>query len=301
METLPAVTEDRAGLEALTPMVTAACLSRHTRRAYALHIRKFLRWCEETGRPFSRQTVNEYRSECLEDTSGGTIALGAIKKLAVEAAQARLMDWDTMTAILHAPSVKRRGRRCGNWLKLLDAQRLLDAPDTSTLAGLRDRALLALLMGAALRRDEAARVRVEHIQQRENRWCIVDLRTKAHRTHTVALPAWAKPMLDAWLGAAGITEGHVLRPVNKGGHIQGDRMSARGVYDVVRRYSAALKLTVAPHDLRRTVARLAKRGGADMGKVQHLLGHASSAVTDKYLGDEVDLEDAAVDYTGLEG
>lgn len=299
METLPAVTDHGAGLEDLVPMVTAACCSKHTRKAYARYVREFLAWCQETGKPFTRQTVQEYRAARLENYSGGTIALGAIKKLAMEAAQAHMLDWDTMTAILHVPSVKRRGSRCGNWLPLRDAQMFLDAPDTATLAGLRDRALMALLFGAALRREEVTRVRVEQIQVREARWCIVDLRTKSNRIHTIALPPWAKPMIDDWLTAAGITEGRVLRMVNKAAKVEGDGITGKAVYQIVKRYAHALGFAIAPHDARRTVARLAKKGGADLGKIQHLLGHSASSTTDRYMGDDVDLEDPAVDYTGL--
>ena len=52
---------------------------------------------------------------------------------------------------------------------------MLNAPDTRTLKGLRDRAILGLLIGCGLRRAEAAGITFNHIQQRDGRWVLVDL------------------------------------------------------------------------------------------------------------------------------
>ena len=68
-----------------------------------------------------------------------------------------------------------KGVRLGSWLSLRQAQSLLNAPDIATLKGLRDRAIIALLLGCSLRRSEVAALTMEHIQQRDGRWCIVDL------------------------------------------------------------------------------------------------------------------------------
>lgn len=67
------------------------------------------------------------------------------------------------------------GVRAGNWLSVQQAQKLLNAPDVTTRKGLRDRAMLAVLLGCGLRRSEVAALTLKHIQQRDNRWCIVDL------------------------------------------------------------------------------------------------------------------------------
>ena len=65
------------------------------------------------------------------------------------------------------------GIRTGNWLSLRQAQALLSAPDVATLKGLRDRAILAVLLGCGLRRSEVAALTFAHVQQRDGRWCIV--------------------------------------------------------------------------------------------------------------------------------
>ena len=58
--------------------------------------------------------------------------------------------------------------------RLRQPQGLLNAPDTGTKKGLRDRVMLAILLGCRLRRSEVAALTLPHIQQRDNRWCIID-------------------------------------------------------------------------------------------------------------------------------
>ena len=69
----------------------------------------------------------------------------------------------------------------------------------STLKGLRDRAIIAVLLGCALRRSEVAALTMGHVQQRDGRWCIVDLVGKHNRVRTVPMPAWAPCW---WVGAS---------------------------------------------------------------------------------------------------
>jgi site-specific recombinase XerD len=93
------------------------------------------------------------------------------------------------------------GIRVGNWLSVRQAQSLLNAPDVSTVRGLRDRAILAVLLGCGLRRSEVAALTFTHIQQRDGRWCIVDLKGKHSRVRTAPMPTWVKVAIDAWTSA----------------------------------------------------------------------------------------------------
>jgi integrase len=90
------------------------------------------------------------------------------------------------------PNVRQRGNRLGNWLTREQAKELLQVPDRSTLKGKRDYAILALLVGCALRRRELAALEISDIQERERRWVIADLRGKGNRIRTVAVPLWVK-------------------------------------------------------------------------------------------------------------
>jgi integrase len=77
-------------------------------------------------------------------------------------------------------------------------RRELRSPDITTKKGLRDRAMLAVLLGCGLRRSEVAALTMKHIQQRDNRWCIVDLVGKHGRVRTIQVPTWVKVAVDAW-------------------------------------------------------------------------------------------------------
>ena len=74
------------------------------------------------------------------------------------------------------------------------------------LKGKRDRALLALLLACGLHRHGAVDLRIEHLEQREEHWAIVDLKGKAGQVRTVPVPGWVMEELRVWLNAAGIQE-----------------------------------------------------------------------------------------------
>lgn len=95
----------------------------------------------------------------------------------------------------------------------------------STLKGKRDYVILALLTGCALRRNELAMLDIEIIQLREGRWVLADLCGKGRRIRTVAVPMWVKQRINAWMTAANIADGRLLRRVSKSGKIQGDGLS----------------------------------------------------------------------------
>ena len=94
------------------------------------------------------------------------------------------------------------GRRTGHWLLPGQAEALIGLPDAETRKGKRDRVILGVLIGCGLRRDELAHLQMDQIQQRDGRWVMLDLSGKGNRVRTVAIPAWAKVMVDDWTTAA---------------------------------------------------------------------------------------------------
>jgi integrase len=191
------------------------------------------------------------------------------------------------------------GTRAGNWLTRAQAEKLLSLPDIETLKGKRDRALLALFVSAGLRREELATLLRDQMQQRDGRWCLVDLVGKGGRVRTVAIPDWTQQAVALWLEAMPIKEGPVLGKVNKGGRFVGAGMSAPSIYSVVVEYAELLGVEFRPHDLRRTYGKLAHKGGAKIEQIQLSYGHASLTTTERYLGIEQDLEDVPCDHLGL--
>lgn len=292
--------------EDFTPILALALdglNSEHSRRAYGKALADFFGWWEAEGRPsLSKALVQRYRSKLQADglaPASVNLRMSAIRKLAQEAADNGLLDATLANGVARVKGVRSAGVRSGNWLTREQAQTLLDAPDTSTLKGLRDRAILAVAVGGGLRRSELAHLEREHIQQRDGRWCVVDLVGKGQRVRTIPIPSWTKAAVDAWTEAAGIHTGRIFRPVNKGDNPRGEHMTPQAIHDAVKYYAVLCGFALAAHDLRRTFAKLAHRGGAGLEQIQLSLGHASIKTTERYLGITQDLTQAPCDVLGL--
>ena len=96
-------------------------------------------------------------------------------------------------------------------------------------------------------------------------------------------------------GRGGDSNGPVFRGVNKGDRLTGESFTSQGVWRCVEKYS-----DVTPHDLRRTYAKLAHKGGARLDQIQLSLGPASLTTTERYLGVHQDRNDAPCDYIRLD-
>src|ERR1700687_3690946 len=271
-----------------------------TKRVYNLGLDEFFEWFGREPRPgFTKATVSAWRV-ALEARGLGSISINvritAVRKLAVEAADNGLLAPELAAGITRIKGVRSKGVRVGNWLSIRQAQTLLNTPDVSTKKGLRARAMLAILLGCGLRRSEVAALTLKHIQQRDSRWCIVDLVGKHGRVRTIPMPTWVKVAVDSWTLAAGLVAGHVLRPVNRAGQAQGGRMSAEGVWELLQPYATAAGVPgIAPHDLRRSCAKMCRAAGGELEQIQLLLGHASVQTTEQYLGTKQDLVHAPND------
>jgi integrase len=210
--------------------------------------------------------------------------MSAIRKLAVEATDSGLLAPELSAGIQRVKSAKSIGVLAGNCLTLKQAQALLNAPDKTTTKGLRDRAIIAVLLGCALRRSEVAALTMNHVQQRDGRWCIVDLYGKHRRVRTIPMPAWVKVAIDAWTGPVGVVDGYVFRPVIRGDRVRGDVLSEKVVWQMLRPYAKAAGVAgIAPHDCRRTAAKLCRAAGGELEQIQLLLGHASVQTTERHL------------------
>ena len=285
-------------------MVLDGLPSEHSRRAYQRALADFFMWHRGVGRPqLSKAVVQRYAAELREAgmaPSSVNQRLSAIRKLAAEAADNGALDPQVANGIRAVKGARREGRRTGNWLTREEAQSWLSASGRRTLRGRRDRALLSVLIGCGLRRSEAAGLTFEHVQQRDGRWMLVDLIGKRDKIRSVPMPNWAKAAIDEWSKASGVADGLVFRAVNKGDRVVGGGITPQAIYNIIVGYARELqKQGVAPHDLRRTFAKLAHKGGAAIDQIQLSLGHESIQTTEEYLGVEQDLTDAPCDHLGL--
>jgi integrase len=146
-----------------------------------------------------------------------------------------------------------------------------------------DAAIVALLVGCGLRRSELVALEARQLQLREDHWTIVDLIGKGARVRTVPVPTWVKSALDQWLTASAIASGRLFRPIRKNGEVWAHRVSPNVIYDAVKRCAARIGIGgLAPHDLRRSCARLCHAAGGELEQIQFLLGHSSVQTTECY-------------------
>jgi integrase len=97
-----------------------------------------------------------------------------------------------------------------------------------------------------------------------------------------------------------LADGHIFRPVNRAGAVTGERLGEKVVWQMLRRYAAEVGMPgIAPHDPRRTCAKLCRAAGGELEQIQMLLGHASVQTTERYLGTKQDLANAPNDAIKL--
>jgi site-specific recombinase XerD len=286
-------------------LVLDAMQSQHSKRAYQKALEDFLAWYNEQGKPgLSKATVQRYRA-VLEasglSTSSVNLKLSAIRKLASEASDNGLLDQPVANGISKVRGVKTSGVRLGHWLSKEQATELINAPDVTTLKGLRDRAILACLIGSGLRRQEMTNLTVEQIQKLENRWLFLDITGKGNKIRSVPIPGWVKTAIDQWIEQAGITTNNVFCSLTKWGTVRkSGKLTPQAIMLIVNSYSSKIGHPIAPHDLRRTFAKLSYKGGSGLDQIQLSLGHASLKTTEKYLGVSQSLTDAPCDHLDLQ-
>jgi site-specific recombinase XerD len=314
---------------AIIDLVTQSVDSPHSKRAYSRALIDFLDWYEANGRPgFTKATINAYRETMLQagkSRSSINQALSAIRKLATEAADNGLVPPTLAYGVERVKGVKQEGVRAGNWLTATEAEQLINTPvyrwqreEIPLLKAVRDQAVLAVMIGTGLRRAEVASLTWEMVQQRDGRWAIIDLVGKRGRVRSVGIPPWVKIALDRWAEAIVVYQGRIFHALNKDGSLAGSvrtkggsytdgHLTPQAIYNVVKEHVLAAgyinrkgDAAIAAHDLRRTAAALALKGGADLRQIQQMLGHASITTTERYLEPMRSLQVTAGDFIQIE-
>lgn len=195
-------------------------LSPNTQRAYRARISHFAAWCavNPAGRRLDRESVGLWAQELTVGGQSGMAvnqALSAVKRLSTEAANLGWVSWEQAVQIQSLKSRKYRGIKTGTWLTIDQVREFLRLPDRTTLPGMRDAVVLALLTGCGLRRQEACDLETAQCQwtctPTGPRMLIRNLKGKGNRVRTLTVPAWAAEDIRVWTEAARITDGKLLR------------------------------------------------------------------------------------------
>lgn len=279
--------------------------SLNSRRSYEHAIRDFTDWyCSEPRLAFNKTVVTRYRI-ALEQRryapSTINLRLAAVRRLAYEASDCGLLSPDLAAGIRRVKGAKRLGIRVGNWLTVEQGKKLIAVHSGKQLRDLRNHAALAMLLGCGLRRAELVAVKIEDFELREDHWVLADLIGKGRHMRTIPVPGWVKAAVDAWTNAAKLQNGPLFRAIGKSGKIQCCGFTAKVIWSIVREAATNCGIgIIAPHDLRRTCARLCHEAGGELEQIQFLLGHVSVQTTERYLGCKQRLRNAVNDQIGIE-
>ncbi|MGL6352251.1 MAG: tyrosine-type recombinase/integrase, partial [Aeromonas sp.] len=230
--------------------------------------------------------------EMLSDTGRAPATintyLAALKGVAFEAWTLQQIDTDSYQHIKLVRSVK--GTR-------LPKGRALDSREVTALyrvceqdpssKGLRDAAILGVLVGCGLRRSEVVALNIEHLMLRDQ---VLKVRGKGNKERLAFVPDGAWMRLMKWVEEVrGDHPGALFQRIRRFDDVTSDRMTDQAIYHILdtRRMEAGLD-KFAPHDLRRTFASAMLDNGEDIITVKDAMGHASVATTQKYdrRGDE---------------
>jgi site-specific recombinase XerD len=191
-----------------------------------------------------------------------------------------------------APKVSRDGRTPG--LSMSEARLLLDAPSPDKLQGIRDRAILSLLLYTGARRSALCQIKIGHLLHEMGIYYVL-LHEKGDRQLRAPLHPEVSQRVQAWIEAAGLSQadpkGFLFRPFNH----QGSALIEKPIHDymiwhIVKKYARKAGLQVdrldergiCAHSTRVTAITASFEGGAKLEEIQQLVGHKDPRNTLRY-------------------
>ncbi len=262
-------------------------MAAHTVRAYTGDLAFFSAWCEETGcteiLEIEKLEPRQLRAFWAGRRSSGLSAQSmrrgqsAMRGLFKYAQRRKFISHNPM-ASMESP---RAARPLPGALSQDDINHLLNSPDTTTLSGLRDRAILEILYGSGLRVSEAVSLTQNSIDFSNG---IVRITGKGNKDRVVPVTeASSQIILDY------INQRNALKPQWKGQQTiflnpSGKPLTVRSIARIIEKYARQLAMmkNITPHQFRHSFATHLLNNGADIRAVQEMLGHASLSTTQIY-------------------
>jgi site-specific recombinase XerD len=287
---LIAAAGDRAGLRFLE-FFAGTIRNGHTRRAYARAVGEFLTWCEEAGVPSIATVQPLHVAAWIEKQTRAQAAPTVKQQLA---AIRHLFDWlvtGQVIAVNPAASVRgpshivRQGKT--PVLEPAEARDLLDSIDVTTHAGLRDRALIALMVYSFARIGAAVGMKVEDVFT-QNRRLWVRLREKGGKAHAMPCHHNLEAYLTAYLEQTGIMtddKGPLFRTIGRGtDKLTRTPLPQANAYQMIARraVAAGIMTKVGNHSFRATGITAYLKNGGTLEKAAAMANHASTRTTQLY-------------------
>lgn len=301
LPTLLTAAGERASLRFLE-FFAANIRNLHTRRAYYRAAEEFLAWCAHTGVPSIGSVQPVHVATWIE---AGTRELAAPSVKQRLAAIRHLFDWLVTGQIVPVnPAGSVRGPRhvvTSGQTPVLDpaeARALLDSINASTPAGLRDRALIGLMVYSFARIGAALGMSAEDVYT-QNRRLWVRLREKGGKRHAMPCHHNFEVYLTAYLDGAGLRDdpkGPLFRTIGRGtGRLTRTVLPQANAYAMIRRRAAGagIKAKLGNHSFRATGITAYLKNGGTLEKAAAMANHASTRTTQLYdrRRDEVSLDE----------
>lgn len=262
-----------------------------TMKNYAPSIQRFIEWGLTRPRSTAAELMAAYKATLVkEGLSRRTVNkhLSAVRTYFKAQAVLGVITHETLQSINAVANMKVEGQRHGLRLSIEQSHLLINAPGKDTIIGLRDRAILAVMLGCGLRRSEVVNLTWGHVQAENGIWLIRNLLGKHGRIRTVVIPVWVKRVIAEY-STIGKDKERIFKSFDTYGN-ERKGMTDQTIYNIVVKYGEQIGVELAPHDLRRTYASIAREtGGVEgMTQLQRQLGHASLRTTELYIGEEDD-------------
>ena len=274
----------------------------NTRRAYSRAVADFLDWCAEIG-VSSVTSIQPLHVATWIEAQGSRLSAPTVKQRL--AALRHLFDWLVIGQVITGnPAAAVRGPRhavrTGKTPILApeEARTLLDSIDVTTVVGLRDRALIGLMVYSFSRIGAALRMTVADIYV-QNRRLWVRLDEKGGRAHTIPCHHTLEAYLEDYLNGANLRDqlrGPLFRSVARGSARLGDRpLRQSSAHAMIRRRAkaAGIATAVGNHTFRATGITAYLKNGGTLEKAAAMAGHASTRTTQLYdrRADQVNLDE----------
>jgi site-specific recombinase XerD len=266
-----------------------------SQKKYGQTIQEFLKFATDNPGPMS-VVFSSYLGQLRDRGLASSTINGkriAVRRFAEWAARVGYIDYIELLKLKDVKSIHTSGSKRGKWLTQEQLKCVLEGPDTSTLTGRRDKVVLAVLIGCAMRREEITQLKWNQLIQQGDVWIFENVKRKHGRTQeAIVVPGYVKQILDEYMPVHR-GEDHILVSYNKFGTPR-TSMTAQSVYNIVKQYTSRCGFEgISPHDLRRSSARNYRDSGLELEQIQLLLGHSNVAITQGYVNTIMDLEKIA--------
>jgi integrase len=268
---------------------------------YKRDVQAYLDYATKHSLPWTDpHTLLAWRDELalLSEMSPNTInrMIAAVKRIICEMASRSLLEettalkFDRVRGVQVKALKQRLKKHSRTRITPEDMRRLCDAPDTSTVIGLRDAALLAVLASSGIRASEATTLTLSQVEQRGRGYCLKVCGKTDTEYRDAHLSPEAYRCIQEWLRSRAVESPYLFTSFSTRGAIPSrEPLSEVAVWRIVSRYAEQCGLEyVKPHDFRRFVG--TQLAAKDIRKAQKALGHKSIEVTARhYVLDELEI------------